>query len=90
MNLNVPDLPPLPVDLTPLTQTLQPVREVLPPALQPAVTDVVELLPAPVRAPVESVLSDPAASSRSNTGPSASVAAGESVPRGPSAATTRT
>jgi hypothetical protein len=86
MNLNVPDLPPLPVDLTPLTQTLQPVREVLPPALQPAVTDVVELLPAPVRAPVESVLSGPAPSpSRGDPAPGANAVADESVPPGPTA-----
>jgi hypothetical protein len=89
LNLNVPDIPPPTVDLTPLTQTLRPVTEALPSALQPAVTDLVELLPPPVRAPVArvaTVLSGPApSSSRSDPAPSANTVADESVPPGPSA-----
>lgn len=89
LNFNVPDIPPLTVDLTPLTQTLRPVTEALPSALQPALTDVVELVPPPVRAPVApvaNVLSGPApASSRSDPAPSANAVADESVPPGPSA-----
>jgi hypothetical protein len=77
-----PDLPPLPVDLTPLAQALPSVTEVLPPALQPAlqpvVEDVAELLPAPVRAPVAPSLSRP----RVAAGPLQSISPGDSLPPG--------
>jgi hypothetical protein len=87
LNISLSDLPPLPVDVTPLTQTLHPVAEVLPPALQPVVGDVVEdvteLLPAPVRAPVEPVLSGlPPSPPRSDPAPNANEAASESAPPG--------
>jgi hypothetical protein len=88
LNMSAPELPPLPVDLTPLTQALPPVIEVLPPALQPVVTDVVELLPPPVRVPVATVLSGPAPlSSHSGPASSANAVADESVPPDPTADT---
>src|SRR5262245_35056434 len=46
-------LPQLPADLSGLMQqALPPVTQVLPPPVQPVVSDVVDALPAPVRAPL--------------------------------------
>jgi hypothetical protein len=87
LNVSVPDLPSLPVDSTPLTQTLPPVTEVLLPALQPVVEEVTELLPAPVRAPLAPLLSKfapPPPSPPSDTAPSATVVTDAPVPHGPS------
>jgi hypothetical protein len=87
VNISLPDLPPLPVDVTPLTQPLHPVTEVLPPALQPVVEDVTELLPAPVRAPLAPLLSKfapPPPSSPSDAAPSATVVTDAPVRSGPS------
>jgi hypothetical protein len=60
MELRVPELSSLPVDVNGLTPTLPAVTDVLPPALQPAVSDASGLLPEPVGAPVAPLLSRPA------------------------------
>jgi hypothetical protein len=73
----VPELPSLPIDLNALTPTLSSVTDVLPPALQPAVSDASRLLPPPVRAPIAPLLSRPAPPS-----PEVAVAPGASVQSG--------
>ena len=63
MDFRVPELP---IDLNvvntlnELTRPLPAVTDVLPPALQPAVSEVSRVLPAPVRAPIAPLLSRPA------------------------------
>jgi hypothetical protein len=93
VDLRLPELPPLPIDtaalapvVQPVTDVLQPVTDLVQPALQPVVSEVSELLPAPVRAPLAPVLSKltPPPSSPSDTAPSATVVTDASVPPGPS------
>ena len=84
-----PELPPLPTDLSALTPALPSVTEVLPPALQPVVNDVSGLLPAPVGAPVDPLLSH-AAPPPPGVAPDGSVESGASPLPGPGADTPTT
>src|SRR5256885_11830275 len=86
LQLSAPELPPLPTDLNALAPTLPSVTDVLPPPLQPAVSDAAALLPARVRAPLAPVLSH-AAPAPVDVAPATSAQAGASPPPPPSAGT---
>jgi hypothetical protein len=84
--IRIPEMPSLPIDLNALTRNLPSVTDVLPPALQPAVSDASQLLPPPVRAPIAPLLSQPAPQPpRVDVAPGASIQSGPPGPPPPSA-----
>jgi hypothetical protein len=83
-----PESSSFPIDLNALQPALPPVTDVLPPALQPLVSDASALLPAPVRAPIAPLLSHAAPPPpRADVTRDASAQSDASLPPDPSAGT---